>query len=457
LSRSGVSMSGIHPTLIEVSEALEEKRVTSRDLVERCLDRIADASGESARVFIEVCADEARAAADAMDLLRKAGAAPSPFAGIPVSIKDLFDQKGHVTRAGSRVLADAEPATSDAEAVARLRRAGFVVIGRTNMSEFAYSGVGLNPHFGTPAGIWNRQARHIPGGSSSGAAVSVADGMAHMGLGTDTGGSCRIPAAFNRLVGYKPSAQRVPTRGAVPLSFTLDSIGPLARSVSCCAIVDAIIAGEAPHRLGAGLAGIRFAVPQTFVLSGMDAQVAAAFERALSALAEAGAEIVEIELAELASIPQINAKGGYSAAESYAWHRDKIATKGALYDQRVRKRIEIGEGQSAADYIDLGLARAAFIASCTASLAGFDAMLCPTVPIVPPKIVDLDEDAEFTRLNGLCLRNPAVVNLLDGCSISVPMGEADGPPMGLMISALNGWDRALFAIAAAAETALRPA
>src|SRR5215472_14331517 len=216
-----------NPTLAALADDLEAGRTTARKLTEECLAKIADPAGEGQRTFIYVDKDAALEAADAMDRLRKAKAAPSRFAGIPVSIKDLFDIRGQVTRAGSRALEDSAPAEADAPVVARLRRAGFIVIGRTNMTEFAYSGIGINPHFGTPKSTWNRKEGHVPGGSSSGAAVSVLDGMAYGALGTDTGGSCRIPAAYNGIVGYKPTQRRVPLDGGVPLSFSLDSFGPL--------------------------------------------------------------------------------------------------------------------------------------------------------------------------------------------------------------------------------------
>src|SRR5436190_8206153 len=237
------------PTLASLADDLENGRTSARKLVDECLARIADSSGEGARAFLHVDAEAAIEAAEAMDHLRKAGAAASPYAGIPVSIKDLFDIKGQVTRAGSRALDDSPPAEADAPVVARLRAAGFVVIGRTNMTEFAYSGIGINPHYGTPKSIWKRDAGHVPGGSSSGAAVSIADGMAFGALGTDTGGSCRIPAAYNGIVGYKPTQRRVPLDGGVPLSFSLDRFGPLANSVACCATLDAVLAGEGGTRV----------------------------------------------------------------------------------------------------------------------------------------------------------------------------------------------------------------
>src|ERR1700760_3629954 len=232
------------PTLASLADDLENGRTTARKLVDECIARIAHPAGEGQRVFIHVDKDAAIEAAEAMDRLRKANAAPSRFAGIPVSIKDLFDIRGQVTRAGSRALEDSAPAQADAPAVARLRRAGFIVIGRTNMTEFAYSGIGINPHYGTPKSAWQRSVGHVPGGSSSGAAVSIADGMAYGALGTDTGGSCRIPAAFNGIVGYKPTQLRVPLDGGVPLSFSLDSFGPLGRRAGCCAIPDAVLADQ---------------------------------------------------------------------------------------------------------------------------------------------------------------------------------------------------------------------
>src|SRR6201747_3189328 len=266
------------PTLATLADDLAHGRTSARKLVYQCLARIADPSGEGARAFIHVDAEAAIEAAEAMDRLRKARAAPSPCAGIPVSIKDLFDVRGQVTRAGSRALDDSAPAEADAPAVARLRRSGFVVIGRTNMTEFAYSGIGINPHYGTPKGAWQRGTGHVPGGSSSGAAVSVVDGMAHGALGTDTGGSCRIPAAFNGIVGFKPTQRRIPLDGGVPLSFTLDSFGPLARSVGCCAVLDAVLADEAIAALQPRpIKGMRLAVPTTVVLDDLEDEVAKVF------------------------------------------------------------------------------------------------------------------------------------------------------------------------------------
>jgi aspartyl-tRNA(Asn)/glutamyl-tRNA(Gln) amidotransferase subunit A len=453
------------PTLAELAADLATGRTSSRALVEACLEKIEDPSGEGRRAFLHVDRGSARAQADAMDLLRSSGAAPSPYAGIPISIKDLFDITGQVTRAGSTVLANRPAATQDATSVARLRRAGFVLIGRTNMSEFAFSGLGMNPHYGTPRNPWERPHRshadastegRVPGGSSSGAAISVADGMAHGALGTDTGGSCRIPAAFTGLVGYKPTASRVPRTGAIPLSTTLDSIGPIARSVACCATLDAILANDSPTNLtDRSLAGMRFAIPTTFVLEDMDADVAAHFERSLSRMSAAGARIERIDVPEFADISSINAKGGFSAAESYTWHRPLIESQGAAYDPRVLVRIQRGATQTAADYIELLAARRAFIAAVKERIVRFDALVFPTTPVIPPRIAALQTDDEFFRVNGLVLRNPAVINLLDGCAISIPNHAEGEPPTGLMLACPGGQDHHLFRCAAAAEPVIR--
>src|ERR1700692_2783339 len=310
------------PTLASLAADLESGRTSARKLVDQCLARIADPAGEGQRAFIHVDADAAIEVAEAMDRLREVKAAPSPYAGVPVSIKDLFDIKGQVTRAGSRALEDSAPAERDAAVVARLRRAGFVVIGRTNMTEFAYSGIGINPHFGTPKGAWRRDVGHVPGGSSSGAAVSVTDGMAHGALGTDTGGSCRIPAAYNGIVGFKPTQRRVPLEGGVPLSFSLDSFGPLARTVQCCAVLDSVLADEPFVPLQPRpIRGMRLAVPATIVLDDLEDTVAQIFERALETLARQGALIERIAVPEFLDVTAMNAKGGFAAAESYAWHR----------------------------------------------------------------------------------------------------------------------------------------
>jgi aspartyl-tRNA(Asn)/glutamyl-tRNA(Gln) amidotransferase subunit A len=442
-------------TIEQHAQALADGSTTSRGLVEECLARIADPNGEGARAFIKVHTEQARAMADAMDTLRRAGRAPSRYAGIPISLKDLFDIAGEPTPAGSRALADTPAATTHAPVVQRMLAAGFVPMGRTNMTEFAFSGLGINPHYGTPCSPWDRASKRIPGGSSSGTAVSVSDGMAVAGLGTDTGGSCRIPAAFCGIVGYKPTALRVPITGVLPLAPSLDSVGPLAPSVTCCAVIDALLAGEIPSPpMPATLNGLRLGVPTNVVLDGMDAIVSSAFDRALATLSQAGARVIHMRVAEFDELPAVNAKGGFAASEAYAWHRSLLATKGGQYDPRIRVRIERGERMTAVDYLELVAARQRLIASFDARTRDVDALIMPTVPIVPPRIADLDDEREYNRINLHILRNTAFFNFFDRCSISLPCEEAGEPPVGLMLVGETMGDARLFSIAAAVEAAL---
>jgi aspartyl-tRNA(Asn)/glutamyl-tRNA(Gln) amidotransferase subunit A len=372
-------------------------------------------------------------------------AAASPLAGLAVSVKDLFDVAGEPTPAGSRVLADAAPAGQDCPAVARLKAAGAVVIGRTNMSEFAFSGVGTNPHFGTPANPADPGTPRIPGGSSSGAAVSVATGAAFIGLGSDTGGSIRIPAALCGIVGFKNTARLTPAQGALPLSTTLDTVSAMTRSVRDAILAHEVLSGRSVARDRLPLSGYRLAVVRTSMLDGLDQTVAVAFERALVALRQAGASIEHVALEEIRNLGQLQSLGGFTAAESYAWHRPLLERAADGYDPRVRFRIERGAAMKAWEYIDLFRAREAWIAAVHARLAGFDAVLSPTVAIVAPPIVDVapasgvdaaqDEarDKEFFRVNALLLRNTSVVNMLDGCALSIPCHVRGELPAGLMI------------------------
>ena len=439
-------------TIEQHAQALADGSITSRALIEQCLERIEDPRGEGARAFIKVHAGQARAMADAMDMLRRTGRTPSRYAGIPLAIKDLFDIAGEPTPAGSHALADAKPAQANAPTVQRVLAAGFIPIGRTNMTEFAFSGLGINPHYGTPLSPWDRAAKRIPGGSSSGTAVAVSDGMAVAGLGTDTGGSCRIPAAFCGVVGYKPTARRVPIDGVLPLAPSLDSVGPLALSVACCAIIDAVLAGEPPSPPArANLEGLRLAVPQNMVLDGLDEHVSAAFDRALGLLSRAGARIVQAGFAEFDEVPAVNAKGGFAASEAYAWHRSLLAEKGAQYDPRIRMRIERGERMSAVDYLELVAARKRLVSAFDARTRDFDALVMPAVPIVAPRIADLDDEREYNRINLHILRNTALGNFFDRCAISLPCHREGEAPVGLMLMGETLGDARLFSIAAAVE------
>jgi aspartyl-tRNA(Asn)/glutamyl-tRNA(Gln) amidotransferase subunit A len=443
-------------TIEGISALLAAGRTSARALVEDALGRADNPEGEGGRVFTRLYREQAFAAAEASDQQRRAGIEQGPLAGIPVTIKDLFDVAGEPTLAGSVLREAMVPAAHDAVIVQRLRAAGAIVLGRTNMTEFAFSGLGLNPHYGTPASPWERAARRIPGGSSSGAGVSVADGMTVAAIGTDTGGSVRIPAAFNGVVGWKPTARRIPLEGCLPLSPSLDSIGPLAHSVACCALVDAVMAGEAPAaRQSREAAGLRLAVPRRYLLDDLDAAVASAFERALTKLAQAGARIVDIPFAELEEIPGIMARGALVTVEAFAVHRERLGRWERLYDPRVSARIKLGGSVSAADYIAVLRARADLIARAAQVTAGFDAILCPTVPIVAPPIAPLEQDDDlYVKTNLRVLRNTTAFNVLDRCAISLPMHAPGEPPSGLMVVGETMGDRALLSAAAAVEAAL---
>jgi len=445
-------------TIRERRAQLDRGEISSRELVEDALARIADPAGEGALAFVDVFVEAARSAADVADLQRRAGYVASPLAGLPVSLKDLFDVAGRPTRAASSVLAAAPPAAHDAEIVGRLRRAGAVLIGKTNMTEFAYSGLGINPHFGTPRSPYDRATGRVAGGSSSGAAVSVVEDMAVAGIGTDTGGSTRIPAAFCGLTGFKPTARRIPIAGAYPLSFSLDSVGPLARSVACCATVDAVLAGEEPPVLDApSLRGLRLLAPVNYVRESLDATVEAAFAGALEALRAAGATIVESPLPVLDRLPALQVHGGLPGAEAYWWHRAQLDAHGDAYDPQIARRIRRGGAITAGEYIDLLRGRRAAVAAFAAESEGYDALLWPTVAILPPAIAPLVADDElYARVNVLVLRNTSVINVVDGCALSLPVRAPGGAPVGVMLAGRGGDDARILRIGAALEPVIAP-
>ena len=426
---------------------LRSGAATSRALVADALVRASDPEGEGARVFTQLYADRAGQEAVAWDAIAK-DQWPGLLTGLPISVKDLFDIAGEVTTAGSRALAGRPPAGSDAEIIGRLRRAGAVIVGKTNMTEFAFSGLGINPHFGTPRNPFERARGRIPGGSSSGAAIAVTDGMSIASIGTDTGGSVRIPAALTGLVGFKPTAKRIPRDGTVPLSRTLDSIGPLARTVECCALLDAVMAGipaDVPAPIG--VRGLKFAVARTLVWDDAEPQVASSVEQALTHLSEAGAILIDRALPMLAEIPKINAKGGFSGPQSYAWHRPLIARNRASYDPRVLARIEAGSTMSAADYLDLIDTRARIQGAFDDALGDVDGWISPTVALTAMPIGALAANEAYVAANRLILRNPSLVNFLDGCAISLPCHADGSAPVGLSLAGRSGDDRRLLAIA----------
>ena len=442
-------------TVAQLRADLDAGRTSSRDLVEQALARIEDRTGEGGRAFLKVYADAARADAAHADRLRQAGVRRSAVDGLPVSLKDLFDVAGDVTRAGSKIRSNEPKAIHDAPAVARLRAAGAVFIGRTNMVEFAFGGVGFNPHYGTPKNPYERKVGRVPGGSSSGAAVAQADGMAVMSLGSDTRGSIRGPAALCGVTGWKPTARRVPREGAFPLSFTLDSIGPLANSVACCAAYDAVLAGDAAVALPRLEAkGLRLLLPRSSALDELDKHVAAAFAASLRTLSKAGAMLEEQAVPQFDRQGEYFRGGGYAGAEAYHIHRAN-QERIDQYDPRVGKRVLLGKNLTASDYLAFGDLRAEFIREVEALAAGFDAILMPTVPCIAPTIAEADAtDEDYFRWNMRILRNNGLINFLDGCAASLPCQEPGGAPVGLMVCGVGGSDRHTLAVSAAIERAL---
>jgi aspartyl-tRNA(Asn)/glutamyl-tRNA(Gln) amidotransferase subunit A len=423
---------------------------SSRERLEEALARIADPRGEGKRACLTVYTEAARAAADAADARARSGISLGPLDGSIVSIKDLFDVAGEPTRAGSKILIDAPPAKQDAAVVRRLRAGGAVIVAKTNMSEFAFSILGVNPHHGTPGNPVDR--RRVPGGSSSGAAVAAADGMCEIAIGTDTGGSTRAPAAFCGIVGFKPSKFRVPTDGAFPLSYLQDSIGPLARTVSACAVADSVMAGDAPWLLEpAPLVGLRLGVAQGLPLRDLDLTVSARFNAATETLDGAGITLTSEAIPLWEDVARVQAKASFSSIEAYAIHRQWLATRSADYDPVVLTRIMLGRDVSAADFIDMTRERATLVRAMDARLENLDALIMPTTPTVAPTMAEVATLETFLPKNFLNLRNTSMINFFDLCAISLPLPRAGDLPVGLMIVARNGQDRKLLRIAAAIE------
>ena len=425
--------------------------VATRERLDEALMRIDDLRGEGMRACLTVYREAARGAADAADARARTGISLGPLDGAIVTIKDLFDVAGEVTRAGSKVLADeGKPAEADAPVVRRLRAAGAVIVAKTNMTEFAFSGVGINPHYGTPGNPADR--KRIPGGSTSGGAVAVADGMCEIAIGSDTGGSTRIPGALCGVVGFKPSRQRISTAGAFPLSQSMDSIGPIARSVMDCAKADAVMAGDDFKPLDpAALVNLRVGIAQGTPLENLDETVAKRFPQAIDALERAGCRLSNEKMVLLDGMVRVNSRGGVQPAEAFTVHRDWLDRRGDAIDPNVRARLERARTISAADYIAMVNERAALIAEMDARLADIDVLALPTTPIVAPTIEEMTPPDVFARKNAMLLRNTSIWNFFDCCAISLPLPRDGGLPVGLMLVARNGHDSRLFRIAAAVE------
>jgi aspartyl-tRNA(Asn)/glutamyl-tRNA(Gln) amidotransferase subunit A len=444
----------ITETIDQLNQRLAHGETTREALVAGVLEKATQSTAKS--VFTKMYPEAALAAARAADAAQKAGVAQPALAGLPVSIKDLYGVAGETTMAGSVVCKGEPVQAQDAPVVARLRAAGSAIVGKTNMTEFAFSGIGINPHYGTPVNPTDQKIARVPGGSSSGAGVSVALGLSVAGLGSDTGGSIRIPAALCGIVGFKSTQKRVPLEGALELSRALDTVCAMTRSVQDCITVDAVLSGAMLPVRRRPIAGMRLAVPQTMVLDGLDNTVAQAFDRSLSILSEAGAQIIEIPMKEFADIPKVNAPGGLSPIEAYAVHHERLARAQAQFDQRVAARIMLGAAISAQQYIAILDKRRAWIASVERAIEGYDALMCPTVPTVAPELEKLiASDEAFFKANGQMLRNTFTINLLDGCSYSLPCHREGELAVGLMLSSVHGDDARLSAVALAVEDELR--
>jgi aspartyl-tRNA(Asn)/glutamyl-tRNA(Gln) amidotransferase subunit A len=364
-----------------------------------------------------------------------------------VNIKDLFDVAGEPTRAGSKVLADeAPPAKTDALVVRRLRAAGTVIAAKNNMSEFAATIIGANPHYGTPGNPADRA--RVPGGSSSGGAVAVADGMCEIAIGSDSGGSARAPAALCGIVGFKPSKYRVPTEGVFPLSYTLDSIGPMARTVQACANADAVMAGEEPRALEpTSLSNLAFGVIQGQPLSGLDGIVGERFGQALNMLGRSGSRLSDAKFSPVAE----TRGGGLLYAEAFAIHEERLRRRPQDIDPNIRARLERGGMMSSADFVRLLQARARLVAEMDLEAQEFDALIMPTTKIVAPLLSESTTPEGFAAKTPLLANNTSIANLLDLCAISLPIPRAGGLPVGFMLVGRNGQDRKLLRIAAAVE------
>jgi aspartyl-tRNA(Asn)/glutamyl-tRNA(Gln) amidotransferase subunit A len=424
------------------------KRLSASERLQVALAKIDDPSGEGKRACITVYRDAALAAASASDARRRGGLSRGSLDGVIVTIKDLFDVAGEVTRAGSGAMArHGRPAQHDAQVTKRLRSAGAVIVAKTNMSEFAFSGMGDNPHFGTPRNPADRL--RVPGGSTSGGAVSVADGMCAIAVGSDTGGSTRIPAALCGIVGFKPTKSRIPTDEAFPLSLSFDSIGPMAPTVAACADADAVMANDKPTAIEPiSLSGLRIAVMRGMPTRDLDDAVAERFEVALEFLK--GARLSDEAIGLLDAAAAVNSKGGLVAPEAARVHSGFIEEHGEEVDPNIRARIERGRAINTNIYIEMATERARLVKAMDERLAELDAIVLPTCPIVAPTILEAQNAEVWARKNAMVLRNTSLANFFDLTAISLPI-PGSGLPVGLMLMARNNYDRRLFQIAAAVE------
>lgn len=446
-------------SIAQLSVLLQSGTLDPVELAQQTLQSIRSFPDSS--IFIYLLEERALSEAEAARRRIREGRSLGLLDGVPVAWKDLFDMSGLPTTAGSRVLAATEPAKADAPVVQALADAGMVSVGRVNMSEFAFSGLGINPHYGTPRNPASPEGEHrIPGGSSSGSGVAVAAGLVPVSIGTDTGGSVRIPAAFNGIVGYKATRGRYSMEGVYPLAKSLDSLGPLCRTVQDAIWVDAAMRGlpAAGGQARPLPSELSFVIPQTVFFDEAEPGVIAAFEAAVARLASAGARIRREAFPEFAEIFELMARhGALVTAEAFVLHRARIlGPEAEQMDQRVVKRTALGAKITLADYVETLEARARLIRSFAARIGPDDILLSPTLPHVAPPLGPLVEDEErFFRVNGKTLRNTLIGNLLDWCGVSLPCGTgADGMPVGLLLSGTRGSDEKVLASASTVERLL---
>jgi len=425
----------------------------ARDRLDKILARLAARKADE-RVFLKIYAHEARAAAAASDTRQGAGRTLGPLDGAIVSIKDIFDVAGEPTLAGSVIHKHAAAATTDADVVARLRQAGAIILGKTNTTEFCFTSEGINPHYGTPGNA--RDPALIPGGSSSGAAVSVAEGTSEIAIGSDTGGSVRIPAALNGIVGFKPTASRISRRGVFPLSPTLDSVGSLARTVAACAAADAIMAGDAWQDFTPlPLAGMRIGLPPRVMLEDLDDDIGAGFSSTLDLLGRSGATLAACPIDDLLrDMREATSGASIASVEAAEIHADWLLRDDGPVDRRMAEPLKRRLGFPAWTYLRMIRARNELAAAIDARLRAFDAFVAPTLPIFAPPIDRVVSDPAFADLiEALLLRNAQIANQFDLTAISLPM-PCRGGSAGLTLVARNGKDRRLLQLAAGIEKLL---
>jgi aspartyl-tRNA(Asn)/glutamyl-tRNA(Gln) amidotransferase subunit A len=442
-------------SITEVRRRISSNEISTKEYVVQCIENIKNISGEGAKAFLYIAQDEAIATAHSQDILLEKGLQIGPLSGVTVSIKDLFDIAGQVTASGSNVLRNNSPATEDSEVVSRIRRAGGIVVGRTNMTEFAYSGLGLNPHFGTPLNPYDRSNGRIPGGSTSGGAISVTDQMALIAIGSDTGGSCRIPAALCGIVGFKPTASRYSMAGVLPLSRSLDSVGILASSVQCCQIIDGVLFdGSKGDNFEVPISRINIGIVDNVVLDGMDGDVKKNYLRTIEILEKSGANLRTINSKVFERVIQLQGQPKIVSAEANSEYENILALKGEEVDPRVSSRIVKGKEISSAVYIKTLVERKLLIQAWRQEFSNDDVWVMPTVPVIAPLLNDLSSDEEYFKYNSLMLRNPGLINFLDGCALSIPNHFAEEPPTGIMLASPGSDDETLLRCGLAVEKML---